>query len=374
MDNKESCLLVFNTVLATLLLVGFGGAAVVRFAAPQMESFLSLLSTESLVTDRVEREVISEEHAVIDVVESARPSVVSILAGRVSWNPVTGPEKVEGGIGTGFIVDADGLILTNRHVVSDRTASYTVVLDDDQEYSVQEIYRDTFNDLAILKIDARGLEPLSLGDSDNVRVGQKVVAIGNALGEFPNAVTAGIVSGIGRGITATSSPFGGATQVLDDVIQTDAALNPGNSGGPLLNLSAEVMGINVAVTQGADNIGFAIPINAVKPTLENFRKHGRIVRPFLGIRYMIITSEMAESRDLSQGAYLQEVVEDSPAAEAGLQSGDIITRIDGVQITEDQTLAEIIAEKSVGDLISLTVFRHNNQIELEAELTEAPTD
>ncbi len=375
MKEHRSYFLVFNTALATILLVILGIAAALRWAGPQVELLLSSLSEqESLVTTKVEREVVGEENAIIDVVETARPSVVSILVGKVSWNPVTGPEKVEGGIGTGFIVDSDGLILTNRHVVSDTSASYTVVLDNDEEYPVQDIYRDAFNDLAILKIDAQGLQPLQLSDSDALKVGQNVVAIGNALGEFPNAVTSGIVSGIGRGITATSSPFGGTAQLLEDVIQTDAALNPGNSGGPLLNLSAEVVGINVAMTQGAENIGFAIPVKVVKPTLENFEKHGRIVRPFLGIQYVMISSEIAESRDLPEGAYVREVVMDSPAGEAGLQPSDIITKIDGAEVTEDQTLAQIIARKSVGDEITMNVYRNGREIEIEAKLVEAPTD
>ncbi|MEA2020411.1 MAG: trypsin-like peptidase domain-containing protein [Patescibacteria group bacterium] len=375
MKERHSCFLIFNTALATILLVVLGIALAFRLGGYQISAIFSSLSQqEPLVTTRVEREVVSEETAIIDVVEAARPSVVSILVGKVSWNPVTGPEKIEGGVGTGFIVDSDGLILTNRHVVSDSSASYTVVLDNDEEYQVQDIYRDAFNDLAILKIDAQGLESLQLGDSDALRVGQKVVAIGNALGEFPNAVTSGIVSGIGRGITAATDPFGGTAQLLEDVIQTDAALNLGNSGGPLLNLSAEVVGINVAMTQGAENIGFAIPVNTVKPTLENFEKHGRIVRPFLGISYVIISSEIAETRDLPEGAYVREVVAASPAEESGLQPSDIITKIDNTAVNENQTLAEIIAQKSVGDEITMEVYRNGNEITLKAELVEAPTD
>ncbi len=375
MSNQSSFKTILNTILVTVLVIIVFVAAAARWAGPQFSLFLAQWGGEDIVSDRqVEKVVVSEETAIIDVVESARPSVVSILVGKVSWNPFTGPEKVEGGIGTGFIVDEEGLILTNRHVVSDENAKYTVVLDNDEEYEVQEIHRDPFNDLAILKIDAGNLAPLPLGDSDALKVGQKVVAIGNALGEFPNAVTAGVVSGIGRGITASSSPFGGSSEVLENVIQTDAALNPGNSGGPLLNLSAEVIGINVAMSQGAENIGFAVPINSIKSTLENFRTHGRIVRPFLGIRYAIITKELAIRNELPEGAYIQEVVNDSPAEDAGLKSSDIITKFAGENLTEETTLAEVIRGKEVGDRVSMEVYRNGETLNLQATLGETPSE
>lgn len=360
MSRSHSCFLIFNTVLATLLVIVFATAAAVRWAGPSLSSLL-------------ERSVVEEESAVIKVVEEASPSVVSIVVGKISWNPFSGPEKVESGIGTGFIVGQDGLILTNRHVVADANANYTVVLNDKKEYPVKKIFRDAFSDLAILKIDATGLAPVKLGDSDNLKVGQTVVAIGNALGRFSNTVTTGVVSGIGRGVT-TSSGFFGVTETLENVIQTDAALNPGNSGGPLLNLSSEVIGINVAVTRGAENIGFAIPINAAKPVLENFRKHGRIVRPFLGVRYIIIGEDLSRLRDLPQGAFIREVVPGSPADEAGLAPSDIIVALDGVPVTEKQPLAELLREKEVGERVALKVNRSGEEITLDATLGEAPTN
>ena len=369
MKRSRTFFLIINTILVTLLVVVFGVAAAVHWLGPSLSSLFGRESSG----EGIRLQVVDEESAVIKVVDAAGPSVVSVVVGKISWNPFTGPEKVEGGIGTGFIVGEDGIILTNRHVVSDANASYTVVLNDGKEYPVKKIFRDPFNDLAVLKINASGLKPLRLGDSDKLRVGQRVVAIGNALGKFSNTVTAGVVSGIGRGITA-SSGFLGSTETLENVIQTDAALNPGNSGGPLLNLSAEVVGINVAVTQGAENIGFAIPINVVKPTLENFRKHGRIVRPFLGVSYVMIGKDLSRLRDLPQGAFIREVVTDSPADKAGVAPADIIVALDGKPVNERTPLAFLIREKEVGDRVELKVNRNGEEITLWATLGEAPTE
>ena len=194
-------------------------------------------------------------------------------------------------MGTGFVVDAQGLIVTNKHVVADSQAQYQVITADNQSYPVQNIYRDPANDLAFLKIDAQGLTPVELGDSDNLKVGQFVVAIGTALGEFRHTVTTGVISGLGRGITA-GSVFEGYVEELDNVIQTDAAINPGNSGGPLINSAGQVVGVNVAVASGAENIGFALPINTVKTALADFTRPG-IFRPFLGVNYTMISQEAA---------------------------------------------------------------------------------
>lgn len=324
-------------------------AGVLNFAGPRAQ----------VITRRT---VVTEESAVIEVVEKASPAVVSITAQQSVFE--------DNSIGTGFIVESDGLILTNKHVVAAENACYRVILKDGTDYEVQEIHRDPFADLAILKIDASGLPTAVLGDSSNLKVGQTAVAIGNALGKFSNTVTVGVVSGIGRGVTA-SSGFG-RSEVLDDVIQTDAALNPGNSGGPLLNLSGEVVGINVATTTGAENIGFSIPINAVKPVLDDFKIKGRIVRPFLGIEYVIVTEDLSVLRKLPQGAFIQRVVAEAPAEEAGLEPGDIVTQIDGEDINEQNTLAQVIRNHKVGDKLQLTIDRNGKKLELTATLSEAP--
>jgi len=355
--------------LAAVLLAG-----TLNYAGPQIEQWwgdikksLSTVQTETIAR----QQIVTEESAVIEVVEKASPAVVSIAAKQVVFSPFGGSSAEDNSIGTGFIVESEGLILTNKHVVASENARYRVILKDGTDYPVQEIHRDPFVDLAILKIDASGLPTVTLGDSSTLRVGQTAVAIGNALGKFSNTVTVGVISGIGRGVTA-SSGFG-RSEVLDDVIQTDAALNPGNSGGPLLNLSGEVVGINVATTSGAENIGFSIPINAVKPVLDDFKIKGRIVRPFLGIEYVIVTEDLSVLRKLPQGAFVQRVVDDTPAEEAGLKAGDIVTKIGGEAINEENTLAQVIRSHKVGDKLVFTVDRNGESLTLTAMLGEAPT-
>ena len=224
--------------------------------------------------------------------------------------------------------------------------------------------------MAILKIDAVNLPVVELGDSSKLKVGQFVIAIGTALGEFRNTVTTGVVSGLGRGITA-GDPYGGLSERLDDVIQTDAAINPGNSGGPLMNSKGQVIGINVAVAGDGQNISFALPINRVKEALDNFNKTGKFSRPFLGVRYRMIDKRTALYNDVPEGALVQEVVKDSPADKAGVKIDDIITKIDGQKITDaDGGLAKIISAKKVGDRVKLTIFRNEKEMEIETSLTE----
>ncbi len=354
-------------ILGVLLALSFLG---VYFHKPILFFVGERLST---IEVRTVQKVVTQEEAVISVVEKASPAVVSIVESRVVLNPFSGLSAQEQGIGTGFIVEGGGVILTNRHVVSDKTAEYTVVTSDGNEYEVEEIHRDFAYDLAILKISASGLPAVTLGDSEGIQVGQTVVAIGNALGRFSNTVTAGVVSGIGRGIEA-SAGFGSQAEYLEDVIQTDAALNPGNSGGPLFNLSAEVVGINVAIASAGENIGFSIPINIAKPVLEDFLKHGRIIRPFLGVSYYVITEDLARLHDLPQGAFVQTVFGESGAARAGVKVGDIITAIDGKAISEQTTLSKIIVSHKVGDKVTLSINRRGKEITLKATLGEAPTD
>lgn len=319
--------------------------------------------------------VVEEESVITNVVEKVSPSVVtvSIIKSRALSNifeidPLDpfnifrqrsggGAQNVQQDIGTGFIVSPDGLIVTNKHVVSDTNAKYKVITKDDKSYEVQKIFRDPANDLAILKIDAGGLSPVSMGDSSKLKVGQMAIAIGTALGEFRNTVTVGVISGLGRGITA-GSPFEGFVERLDNVIQTDAAINPGNSGGPLLNSAGQVIGVNAAVSSEGQNIGFAIPISVVRESLDQFNKTGKFQRPFLGVRYKIITRDLALLNDVPEGAYVQEVVSSSPAEKAGIKTEDIITKLDGKKVTEkDGGLAKIIASKKVGDQVAIELWR-----------------
>ncbi|HOZ81035.1 MAG TPA: trypsin-like peptidase domain-containing protein, partial [Candidatus Woesebacteria bacterium] len=265
------------------------------------------------------KEIVNEESVVTRVVEKATPGVVTISMKKDYY--FLG--NIEEDIGTGFIISEDGLIITNKHVVGDLGAEYKVIVGKDEEVAVKNIYRDPTNDLAILKIDKKGLQTLSLGDSEKIKVGQTVIAIGTALGEFRSTVTTGVISGLKRGL-------GGG---LEDVIQTDAAINPGNSGGPLLNSEGEVVGVNVAVSRSGQNIGFALPINMAKEMIANFQKTGQFNRPYLGVSYRIISKQAAEFNKVPQGAFIQIVAKDSPAEKAGIKVGDIITKIDDQEIT-----------------------------------------
>ncbi|MFH1826815.1 MAG: trypsin-like peptidase domain-containing protein [bacterium] len=332
----------------------------------------------------------NNESVTENVIENSIPSVVTIGIDKITTtgtriqidpsnpsNPFqtipSQQKKVHQNIGSGFIVSTDGLIITNKHVVSDTEATYTVLTYDKQQYEVINIFRDPLNDLSILKIKAKNLQPLTLGDSSTIKLGQLAIAIGTPLGEFTNTVTAGIISGLGRGITA-GSPFEGYVEKLDNVIQTDAAISPGNSGGPLLNSSGQVIGINTAVAQQGQNIGFAIPSNVVSDLLNDFQKRGGIFeRPFLGVRYSIIDKTIAQSEKLVEGAYVVFVIKDSPAYEAGIKPEDIITAIDNQKINNqnENSVAKILLDKKIGQQVSLKVYRNGKTTIIKATLKGA---
>jgi len=333
-----------------------------------------------------QQRVLTEESVVIEVAEEVSPSVVTVRVTKEQsvFNPFEiefGPfgfdfpqertERIEQDIGTGFIIDSQGLIVTNKHVVADTEAEYRIITKDDKEHQVKNIYRDPINDLAILKIETNGLKTVEMGDSNNLKVGQFVIAIGTALGEFRHTVTTGVISGLGRGITA-GSLFEGYVEQLDNVIQTDAAINPGNSGGPLLNSAGQVIGVNVAVSAQGENIGFAIPINIIKEAIDNFNQTGRFSRPFLGVRYRMISQDLALLNEVPQGAYIVDVVAGSAADKAGVKEGDIITKFDGQPVREEEGgLAKLINTKKIGDRITLTVWRDGRESELPATLEES---
>ena len=314
--------------------------------------------------------VVEEDSQIIKVVKQVSPSVVSVIVKNSSFSPFTGFNNTTQGIGTGFIVDANGLIMTNSHVVSDTTSSYAVVLKDGTTYDVNKIHMDPQSDIALLEIDAKNLPVVALGDSDQLLVGQHAIAIGNALGQFQNTVTSGVISGIARQLEASDGA--GSSKVYENAIQTDAAINPGNSGGPLLNLQGQVVGINVATTVGANNISFAIPVNSVKPILASFLKTGHIVRPYMGVQYQTITKEMATLYKVSEGAYVSSVVAGSPADKAGIKQGDIIVSINSVQLDNSGSLVTLVAAKQVGDSIVVTVSRNGKMLNLNVTLAEAP--
>jgi serine protease Do len=322
-------------LLVSLILLGAASDRIYNF------DFLDRFIPDNLKTSEsvVQRRVLTEESVVIDVVEKYGPSVVTVGIKKTETitNPFEGifdpfgffstpgqqteEKEVEQDIGSGFVVSSDGLVVTNKHVVSDTSASYRIFTRDNKLYEVERIYRDPTNDLAILKVNVSGgsLQPIELGDSSNLKVGQFVIAIGTALGEFRNTVTTGVISGLGRGIMA-GSPLEG-TENLENVIQTDAAIDPGNSGGPLLNSLGQVSGINVAVASGAQNIGFALPINTVKETLDNFNATGQFSRPYLGVRFRLIDEKEAIAKDWVQGAGVVQIIVGSPAEKSGILPG-----------------------------------------------------
>ena len=363
--------------------------------------------------------VVSQEQAVIDVVKSASPAVVSIVITKevpvyetyyetykdpfsdffgggvdiqVPKQRQNGTEKQKVGGGTGFIVSSDGLVLTNKHVVSDKDAIYTVITNDGRNYSATVLARDPFQDLAVLKIetsvnvDGKGqvvnesFPVVNLGNSSAIEIGQTVVAIGYALGEFRNTVSVGVISGVGRTITASG---GGVSEVLTDVLQTDTAINKGNSGGPLLNLRGEVIGVNVAMAEGAQSIGFAIPSSKAKKAINDVKLYNKIVYAFLGVRHIEITPELKESENLpvNYGSLIAEgtaaepgVSPNSGAATAGLKSGDIILEVNGIRVDSNNSLGDLIQKHHPGDTVSLKILRDGKELSKTALLGEISSE
>lgn len=385
------------------------------FYGGEAKDYLSKLNTIFLKPQaKVEKEYVpqtSQEESVINVVKDFSPAVVSIVITKdvpimeeYYTNPFQdfglplqlqipqyrqlGTQKQEIGGGTGFIISEEGMILTNKHVVVDTEADYTVFTNDGKSYPAKILARDSVQDLAIIKIDREKLigskgefsfknfPIVKLGDSDKIQMGQTVIAIGNALGEFRNTVSVGVVSGLSRTITASG---GGMSETIEDVIQTDTAINKGNSGGPLLNLKGEVIGINTAMVEQAQSIGFSIPINKAKRDIEQIKKTGKITYPFLGVRYILITEKIQKENNLgaSQGAWItkgennEEAISSGSAAEkAGLKEKDIILEFNGEKITTDNSLAKIIQKYNPEDKISLKILRGKEEKTIEVVLGE----
>ena len=341
--------------------------------------------------------------SIADIVERVNDAVVSVIVTKdvpiyeryyESYNPwgiwggfsiprvrERGTEEREVGGGSGFIVSADGLVVTNRHVVDDREARYSVLTNQGKAYDAEVLARDSQLDIAVLRINSSGTLPyLEFGSSEDLRLGESVIAIGNALFEFRNSVSVGVISGLARSIVATDSR--GRSEQLDQVIQTDAAINPGNSGGPLLNLQGQVIGVNVATSRGADNIGFALPSHVVAPVITSVKETGKIVRPYLGVRYTVVTKRLQELNNLPvdygfllvRGETNSElaVMPGSPADKAGLQENDIITAIDGEEM-RDKDLATWLRTKRAGDSIEIKVLSRGLEKTLNLELAETPT-
>lgn len=378
--------------LAVLIIfgVGFGGGWL--GAASHGDQQSSTISEQKTI-------LTSQGALVSSIAKEVGPSVVSVnvttQTATNGYNSLFGlygnDDQTEEGAGTGMILTADGLIMTNRHVVPSGTTSVSVTLSDGTIYEDVKVVGRTSDrdnlDVAFLKIqDTKGkaLTPVKLGDSSKMAVGDSVIAIGNALGQFQNTVTSGIISGYGRSVTA-GDEAGTSTENLDNLFQTDAAINPGNSGGPLVNLNGEVIGMNTAVASDSQNIGFAIPINDLKGLVTSVKDTGKLQRPYLGIMYVPITNDVKEQFNLStaQGAYIlnrtqaggqETVVADGPAAKAGVEAGDIITKVDGSAINEQNSLTSVLGKYKVGDKVVLTIIRDGKTITKDLTLGAAPTD
>jgi len=360
-----------------------------------------LTSAEAAITQAV-----IEESATTEAVKKVSPAVVSIVISKdlskvynqsvfpqdffnlgfpfVFESPSAGNSgntnggKTEIGGGTGFIISSDGLILTNKHVAADAEAEYTVITNDDQKYDAKILATDPFLDIAVLKIDAKDLPTVELGDSDKIELGQTVIAIGNSLGEYKNTVTKGVVSGIGRRVVAGDNR--GGSEVIEEAIQTDAAINPGNSGGPLVNLAGQVIAINTAMNQEGQLIGFAIPINSAKQDIESVKANGKIVRPWLGVRYILLNDDVAKTNRLEvnygalivrgQNANELAVVPGSPADKAGLVENDIVLEIDGQKISSEHQLAQEISKHKPGEEITLKVLHKGEEKTIKVILEE----
>jgi len=335
----------------------------------------------------------------IEAVRKVSPAVVSVVVSKylprvrdINPSDLFAPlalgdvedgagQKVKVGGGTGFFVHPTGLVLTNKHVVFDTAAEYAVVMNDGSEHPARVISRDPVNDIAVLKVEGRSFPYARLARKGAVELGQTVIAIGNALGMFSNTVSKGIISGLSRSISAS---LGGApdahTENLRGVIQTDVAINQGNSGGPLINLDGEVVGINTAVIFGAQNIGFALPVDWAKGDLQDILDHGRIIKPYLGLMYVMLSPELARRYGLAsaRGAMIirdhrpgaTAVLADSPAAKAGLREHDIVTHLDGRELKDGTDLMELLQKHKVGDTVTLTYLRDKKPHECHITLEE----
>ena len=321
------------------------------------------------------------EGSISEIANSVSKSVVSIITNTSTTGSFfTG--QVSQAAGTGFIISSDGYIATNKHVVANAT-KIGVILDDGSTYEdVELIGTDPINDFAIIKIkDVKNLTPIKIGDSKTTNIGQQVVAIGNALGTYQNSVTSGIISGKGRSLTASDSSRT-TYETLSDMIQTDAAINGGNSGGPLVNAAGEVIGINTAYASQGNNVGFAIPINSVKGIMTGVLKDGKFERAVLGVRYQTITPLIAKEKklDATAGAYVKgsnnvsAVIKGSAGDKAGIKDGDIITAVNGTKIGTAGSLGSLIGEYAVGDTVKLEVYRDKKYIQLEVKLEAYDAD
>lgn len=399
------------TGIVTVTLVNQAPAPVTQTINKVIERTIETVTPGSSQTAATAAPVIvTQENLIVKIVNRVSPAVVSVVATkdlpvieRYYINPFKnddafknlpkgflpdikipqyrqkGTEKRQVSSGTGFFVSSDGLILTNKHVVADTAAEYSIMMNDGRKLEAKVLARDPFQDIAILKVKGEKFHFIPLGDSKGVKVGQTVIAIGNTLGEFQNTVSRGIVSGLNRKVTALGGISG--PEQLQELIQTDASINPGNSGGPLLNLNGRVIGINTAMARAAENVGFALPINIAKRDIADAKEFGAVKYPFLGINYLVVNQNVKKQRGLivDYGLLLvkgtkgeQAVVKGSPAEKAGLKEGDILLEINGRKLKGSNSLAYLLSKLRVGDKVKLKVLHKSKELEIEAVLGARP--
>ena len=361
--------LIIVAIVILCAAAGFGGVKL-YFAISEKSN--GEVTPRQTVANDGNQQITQEEEVIANVVEKVAPSVVSIVTSSQTTSFYGGVQE-QSGAGSGIVVSADGYVLTNKHVVEGVNTVDVVMHDGTTHKDVKVLGSDPLNDIAFLKIDGvKDLAAAELGDSSSVRVGQKVMAIGNSLGQYQNTVTSGIVSGTGRPISAQA---GDQVEHLTDLIQTDAAINPGNSGGPLLNHSGQVVGVNTAIVEDAQGIGFAIPINATKGVLKGVLEGKGVQRAYLGVTYVSLTATAAEEYGLSvkRGGYVYNgnesaVVAESPAARAGVQNKDIITKVGGLEVGAKGDVGSLVAEYAPGDTIELTLLRGDQTLTVKVTL------
>ena len=371
--SKYKCFRIFGisiVILVMFLLLFVVTILLFRVSPEFRDVFLGEVKVVEQDNQQPRLTVTQEENVIINIVKESADSVVSIAVSQISLQRGGGVVDGVKKIGTGFIVDPNGIIITNQHVVSEVAASYRVITNDGNEHNVVEIMRDDSNDIAILKIDAKGLKALELGDSDNLLIGQTVIAIGTPFGEYAGSITTGVISGLGRSVRTSSGWFGSTTKVYENVIQTDAAINPGNSGGPLISTEGKVIGVSFATSYGADNISFALPINIVEQRLNEYRTYGKFIKPYLGVSYEMISEyEALFYGDVVAGALVISTDLQGPAAKSGIERGDIIIKINNEEV--DGAFASLIQSFKVGEEVEIDLWNAGKTRTVKVTLGEA---